>query len=207
MPRTSTAVIQSRSVDTKVRALTRLGRSPLKSSAVNCHKAPDKAAAKRGSYLPKPKVLRIQQRFIAGENKSEIARQEKCDRETVARIVEFREVQEFIAQQQQEFFGLIPDAMAAVRHALRGEKDSTVAYRVLEATGVAPQKGERLQLPDSRPQTGIQRQVEMIANLILEGNKNFGITLSEGTEQALVENSDQCERAETTPLIPLRGTP
>jgi hypothetical protein len=32
-----------------------------------------------------------------------------------------------IAQAQQEFFGLIPDAMAAVRYALRVEKNPTIA--------------------------------------------------------------------------------
>jgi hypothetical protein len=70
---------------------------------------------------------------------------------------------------------------------------------VLEATGVAPQKGERLQLPDSSPQTGIQRQVEMIANLLLEGHENFGISLPKGVEPALAENSEECEDAKISP--------
>jgi hypothetical protein len=173
----------------------------------NRHKSPRKAAKTRGSYLPETKILSIQRRYLSGENKSEIARQEKCDRETVARIVKFPQVQEFIAQQQQEFFGLVPDAMAAVRYALQVEKDSMVALRVLEATGVAPQKGERLQLPDSSPQTGIQRQVEMIANLLLEGHENFGISLPEGIEPALAENSEECEGANTPSPIALGGKP
>jgi hypothetical protein len=83
-----------------------------------------------GFYLLEPKILRIQQRYVAGENKSEIAKKEKVDRGTVARIVRFPEVQNFIAQAQQEFFGLVPDAMAALRHALRVEKNPTIALAV-----------------------------------------------------------------------------
>ena len=185
----------------------------LKRSKTNCRKSLRKTAKARGSYLPEPKVLRIQQRYIAGQNKSEIAREEKCDRETVARIVKFPQVQEFIAQQQQEFFGLVPDAMAAVRYALQVGKDSTVGYRVLEATGVAPRKGERLELLDRTPQSGQQRQIEMIANLLLEGHENFGIALPEGVEQALAENSEGCEGAKNISnqappsLIAPRGKP
>jgi hypothetical protein len=53
------------------------------------------------------KHQRIQQRYTA-KNKSEIAQEEKYDRETVARIMQFPKLQNFIAQAQQEFLDWYP---------------------------------------------------------------------------------------------------
>jgi hypothetical protein len=103
----------------------------LEQSTSNRRKHPRKAA-KRGSYLAEPKVLRIQQRSVAGRGKGEIAREEQVDLGTVARIVQFPEVQNFIAQAQQELVGLIPGAMAAVRYALNVEKNAMIGLTVLE---------------------------------------------------------------------------
>jgi hypothetical protein len=156
-------------------------------SNTNCRKHPGKTAKPRGSYLPEPKILRIQQRYIAGENKSAIAKAEGCDRETVTRIVKFPEVQQFIAQMQQEFFGLVPDAMEAVRHALKVEKNPAVAYRVLEATGVAPHQGQLLQAPTTTtPEDERQeRQIRGMAACILESHRNFGVDLPPDMQRVL----------------------
>src|SRR6202041_1616243 len=110
---------------------------------------------------------------------SEIAKKEKVDRGTVARIVKFPEVQDFIARAQQEFFGLIPDAMAAVRHALRVEKNAMIGLTVLERTGVTAYRGERMQLPETTPQNGYTRQAVMIANVLLEAREHMGVPLPE----------------------------
>src|SRR5271155_4680525 len=150
MPRKSSPIIESDTVQTIVRS----SQARLKPSITNCRKHPRKTTKSRGSYLPEPKILRIQQRYLDGQNKSEIAREEKCDRETVTRIVQFPEVQNFIARAQQEFFGLIPDAMAAVRHALRVENNPTIGLTVLERTGVTAYRGERMQLPETTPENG-----------------------------------------------------
>lgn len=143
----------------------------------------------RGSYLPEAKVLAIQQRYVRGENKSAIAKAEGIDRGTVARIVQFPEVQNFIAQMQQEFFGLVPDAMEAVRYALQVEKDPRVGYRVLEGTGVAPPLGQRLQLPETTLEDGVERQARMMAAVLLESHKNFGVDLPEEFEKAMAKDS------------------
>jgi hypothetical protein len=84
-------------------------------------------------------------------------------------------MQDFIAQAQQEFFGLIPDAMATIRHALQVEKNPTIALAVLERTGVTAYRGERLQLPETTPQNGYTRQAVMIANVLLEGREHMGL--------------------------------
>jgi hypothetical protein len=176
-------------------------------STTNCRKHPRKSAKPRGSYLPEPKVLRIQQLYIAGLNKSEIARKEQCDRETVARIVQFPEVQNFIARMQQQFYGLVPDAMAAVRYALQVTKDPKVGYQVLEATGVAPHQGERLQVPETTSsETGIERQARLVAAVLLTGHTHFGVDLPQNVEEALAKDSREgSEGAKTAqPRLPRR---
>lgn len=181
-------------------------RSQLKRSNTNCRKHPHKSTKERGSYLPAPKILRIQQRYINGQNKSEIAREEKCDRETVARIVQFPEVQNFIAQAQQEFFGLVPDAMAAVRHALRVEKNPTIALAVLERTGVTAYRGERMQLPATPTESGAERQARLIGSVLFEANQQMGVPLGPEIEEALakdVEENVEAANVKRKPATPV----
>jgi len=171
--------------------IVRSKRAHLKQSAQYFRKHPRKTA-KRGSYLPETKILRIQQRYVAGENKSEIAKKEKIDRGTVARIVQFPEVQNFIAQAQQEFFGLIPDAMAAVRHALQVEKDAAIALAVLERTGVTAHRGERMQIPETTAsESGYERQARLIAAVLLEANQQMGVPLGPEIEEALAKDAKE----------------
>jgi hypothetical protein len=190
MPRNTSAV---RSGNPNIQVIVRSERAHLHESAANRRRSHRKTAKTRGSYLPAPKILRIQQRYINGQNRSEIAREEKCDRATVARIVQFPEVQNFIAQMQQEFFGLVPDAMAAVRHALQVGKNPAVGYRILEGTGVAPCQGERLQLPESTAETGYERQARLIASVLLEGHQHMGVELPPEIEEALAKDSRKGE--------------
>jgi len=146
-------------------------------------------------YLPEPKVLRIQQRYVGGENKSEIAKKEKVDRGTVARIVQFPEVQNFIAQAQQEFFELVLDATAALRHALRVEKNPTIALAVLERTGVTAYRGERMQLPATPTESDAERQARLIGSVLFEANQQMGVPLGPEIEEALAKDVE--ETAET----------
>jgi len=190
MQRNTSQSVQLGSLNTRPPEQTRLERS-----TIDCRKHPHKTARARRSYLPEPKILRIQQRYINGQNKSEIAREEKCDRETVARIVQFPEMQNFIAQAQQEFCGLIPDAMAAVRYALQVEKNPTIGLAVLERTGVSAHRGERMQLPETAPQDGYSRQAIMIANVLLEAHEHMGVNLGPEIEKALAKDAQGCAEA------------
>jgi hypothetical protein len=199
MPRNTAAIIHSKKVDTKVQALARSDEAHSESKPTNCREHPRKAIAPRGSYLPKPKILRIQQRYLNGQNKTEIAREEKCDRETVTRVVQFPEVQNFIAQAQQEFFGLIPDAMAAVRHALRVEKNSVIAMTILERTGVTAYRGERMQLSETTvSESGFERQARLVAAVLLEARDRMGVELPPAAEEALAKDAREYAKAAST---------
>jgi hypothetical protein len=196
MSRNSAAIIQSKNVETKVQTPARTAGATLRRQTTNCHKYPRKTTKARGSYLPVPKVLRIQERYLNGQNKTEIAREEKCDRETVARIVQFPEVQNYIAEAQQEFFGLIPDALAAVRHALRVEKNAMIGLTVLERTGVTAYRGERMQLPESTAsESGYERQARLVTAVMLEAREQMGVDLGPDIEKALAKDARECAHA------------
>jgi hypothetical protein len=191
MPRKSSPLLKSENVHTQTFAQTNL-----KQSAQNCHTHPRKAAKTRGSCLPVPKVLRIQQRYLNGQNKTEIAREEECDRETVTRIVQFPEVQNYIAQAQRDFFGLIPDAMKAVRHALRIEKNAMIGLTVLERTGVTAYRGERMQLPETTAsESGFERQARLVASVLLEAHEKLGVDLPEDVTAALEKDARESAEA------------
>src|SRR5580692_10810329 len=164
--------------------------------SANHREQPRKTTKARGSYLPVPKILRIQQRYLNGQNKSEIALEENCDRETVTRIVQFPEVQNFIAQAQQEFFGLIPDALAAVRHALTVEKNPMIGLAILERTGVTAYRGERMQLPaTTASESGYERQAWLVASVMLDAREQMGGSLEPEIEKALAKDARECAHA------------
>ena len=52
---------------------------------------------------PPPQRLRIMQKYVAGESLVQIGREERRDRETVARIVKSEEMQEFVRQMREQF--------------------------------------------------------------------------------------------------------
>jgi hypothetical protein len=165
----------------------------------NCREHPHKTTKTRRSYLPVPKVLRIQQRYLNGQNKTEIAREEKCDRETVTRIVQFPEVQNYIAQAQQEFFGLITGAMAAVRHASRVEKNAMIGLTVLERTGVTAYWGERMRLPETTAsESGYERQARLVASVVFEAHEKLGVDLPEVVTAAFAKDAQESAEAAKT---------
>jgi hypothetical protein len=110
--------------------------------------------------------------------------------------VQFPEVQNYIAQAQQEFFGLITDAMEAVRHALRVEKNPVIAMTVLERTGVTAYRGERMQLPETTAsESGYERQARLVASVLLEGREHMGLDLGPEIETALAKDVEESAEA------------
>ena len=93
------------------------------------------------SYLPAPQIQRIQQRHIAGEKNSAIARAEGCDRHTVARIIKDPEMKAYVAEMKERFNGFAPLALDTVEAGLTTLKDPRLACTVLKAIGVIEPRG------------------------------------------------------------------
>jgi hypothetical protein len=150
------------------------------------------------TIVPPPQSARIMQRFIGGESIRQIAREEQRDRATVTKIVRSDEMQTFVQEMRERFYGLAPDALATIEFALREQRDARIGLEVLRDIGVRPRKGEQLQLPATTPEDGYSRQAILVANVLLESHQNLGIDLPKEVEEALAKDSRECTEAPKT---------
>src|SRR5271155_2205929 len=141
--------------------------------------------------IPAPQIERIKQRHIMGQSQREIARAEGRSRPTIARIVKGEEMQAFVQEMRERFYGLAPDALATIEFALREQKDARIAYEILRDVGVVARKGESLQSPPATPEDGYSRQAIMIANVMLNAYENLGVDLPEDVATALAKDSQE----------------
>jgi hypothetical protein len=102
---------------------------------------PEPAKTPRTS-VPPPQSARIANRFISGQSIREIAREEGRDRETVKRIVQARDIQEYVLLLRAKFFEVGSDAVYAVQHQLRDKKDGRLGVEILKDIGAVPSKRE-----------------------------------------------------------------
>jgi hypothetical protein len=127
------------------------------------------------------------QKFVAGESLVQIGREEHRDRDTVARIVKSDEMQEFIRQMREQFYGLAGDAIEAVRYALQNDRDGRLGFQLLTTMGVIPSEAERFTLTPTQDaedaeEAAVAREVEKLAFLTINRAKIFGQTLPHVTE-------------------------
>jgi len=142
--------------------------------------------------IPRPQIERIKQRHIMGQSQREIARAAGRSRPTIARIVKGEEMQAFVQEMRERFYGLAPDALATIEYALREQKDARIGLEVLRDIGVRPQKGESVQLPATTPtESGYERQLRLIAAVLLEANQQMGVPLGSEIETALARDSQE----------------
>ena len=92
--------------------------------------------------VPPPQSARIAKRYISGQSIRKIAREEHRDRETVKRVVQARDVQEYIVLLRAQFFELGADAVDAVRHQLTEGKDGRMGLEILREVGAVPTNRE-----------------------------------------------------------------
>jgi len=114
-------------------------------SARTSQTQPDPAKKPRTS-VPPPQSARIAQRYISGQSIRKIAREEHRDRETVKRVVQARDVQEYVLLLRAQFFAVGADAVDAVQHQLRDGKDGRLGLEVLRDVGVVPSKRELFEI-------------------------------------------------------------
>jgi len=83
------------------------------------------------------------QRYISGASIRQIAREEQRDRATVTKIVRSDQMQTFVHEMRERFYGLGFDALGAVQHALQIQKDARIGYQLLTDIGVVPSAEEK----------------------------------------------------------------
>jgi hypothetical protein len=102
-----------------------------------------KSTKKPRTVVPPPQSTRIMQRYAGGECIRQIAREEQRDRATVAKIVKSHEMQTYVQELRERFYGLGFDALDAVQHALQVQKNAGIGYRLLTDIGIVPSAEER----------------------------------------------------------------
>ncbi len=189
MPRNTSQAIRLGSASAQ--AMVRSGHSHLERPPKQGYHPEPSVTRMPRSRIPRPQIERIKQRHILGQSQREIARAERRSRPTIARIINGEEMQAFVQEMRERFYALVPDALATIEYALQEQSDARIAYDILRDVGVAPRKGEPLQLPATTPEDGYSRQAVMIANVLLEANQNMGVDLPPGVEEALPKGSQE----------------
>jgi hypothetical protein len=94
--------------------------------------------------IPAPQRIRVMELYALGKNQTQIAREERLNRETIRKIVNGSEMSEFVEQMRAQFRGLSELAIEALRQQLnRGGKEAIeIAWRVLESNGIIPLEGQ-----------------------------------------------------------------
>ena len=153
-------------------------------------------AKKRVSHKPDPLKIRVKARYMAGVSKMQIARAEGIDRATVGAIVREPDVQDHIRALRERYYAVGDAAIDAIIAALTEKKDGHLGQRVLEAMGV-PLKQEANAPPnmDVPGQSGYNYIAWVIANILMEGNKNFGIDIDNPAINKLIEDAHREEEA------------
>jgi len=128
--------------------------------------------------VPEPQRLRIMQKYARGESIVQIAKEERRNRETITKIVRSDEMQAFVRQMREEFYGLAFDAMKSLRLAIQNNDDPRIAYQLLRDTGIIPTEHERDQMArayrDPSALSPFQRTVLGLAAIAEETSRNFG---------------------------------
>ena len=154
-------------------------------------------AKKRRDRVPPPQKLRILQKYAAGQSVLQISREEHRDRQTVARVVKSEEMQQFIQQMREEFFGLAGDAIAAVRYTLQHEKDGKLGLQLLECMGVVPSNEEKLGIrftessSKDTEQAAVARETEKLAFITLNMARTFDQPLPHVVAQTHIHDQPQ----------------
>jgi len=98
---------------------------------------------KNGNRIGVNQRMRIMQKYVVGKTKTDIAKEEGIDRESVRRIVKAPEMDAYVEAKRELWRGLCDDALEVVREKLN-EGDKDVALRILESNGVIPPRGATL---------------------------------------------------------------
>ena len=138
--------------------------------------------------VPPGKILKTQGMLIQGHSQREIARTLHTSGHSVAKVDRRADFPDFIREQQESLFAIAPDALESLHASVK--KDGHLAYTFLKDLGIIPSREDLVTLMDPTPQefaTGQGRVAFLVANILLEGNKNFGTRLPDNVAEALAK--------------------
>jgi hypothetical protein len=142
------------------------------------------------------KILKAQAMAVEGCSQREIGRELHMSGHSVAKIIRSEDFQNFIRQQREQLFAIAPVALDSV-HA-GAATDPHLAYVLLKDLGIIPSREAMLNIAHVEPpapsiEDRRARQIRMIAAVIEERHRVFGIELPDDMKEAL-ENEKEKEK-------------
>lgn len=139
--------------------------------------------------IPMPQRIRVMELYALGKNQTQIAREERLNRETVGKIVRSEDMNEFVEQMRAQFRGLSELAIEALRQNLQanGKEAIEIAWRVLEANGIIPLEGQAVnQIAQDEPteDEAVQKLLSAFGRIAMERAKVFNTPFPELEEAA-----------------------
>jgi hypothetical protein len=150
-----------------------------------------KPAKRIRNRVPPPQRERILQKHVTGKSIKVISEEEGRNRETVSKIVRGPEMQEYLRTMRERLLSLGTDAISAVEHALKEQKDGRLGFQLLASTGVIPSPEERrfLAIPLVETESAVEAEEKRIFGLMfdqaIKQASYFGYRLTEKEEEAV----------------------
>jgi hypothetical protein len=175
--------------------------------ALNRHSAKDlhsaassrKNCAKRKTNLlrvPPTRILQAQALLVQGHSQRSVGRQLHMSEHSVAKITRTEDFQNFLKEQQQRVFGIVPIAVESFRAEVA--TNGILAHTFLKGLGVIPTPeaiAQFLNMATPQTESGEERQARMLAAVLLEGHTNYGIDLPEEFDAAMAKDSQKSQEA------------
>jgi hypothetical protein len=143
------------------------------------------------------KIIKAQTMLIEGYSQREIGRVLHLSPHTVAKVVKTEDFQNFIREQREQLFGIASLALESFR--ALAATDGRLAYIFLKDLGVVPDRNAMLNLAHVEPPPPSKedrdtRQTNVIAAVIQQRHKVFGIELPDDMKAALEKENPDGEK-------------
>jgi hypothetical protein len=141
--------------------------------------------------------------LVEGHSQREIGRTLHMSGHTVAKVVRSEDFARHIKEMQERVFGIVPIAIESFRAEVA--TNGILAHAFLKDLGIIPSPeaiAQFLNTATPQTETGEERQARMLAAVLLEGRKNYGVELPEGFDA--VAKDSESQDAKTSPPKLLR---
>src|ERR1700691_4996662 len=148
--------------------------------------------------VPPGKIIKAQAMLIEGHSQREIGRTLHMSGHTVAKVVKAKDFARHIKEMQERLFAIAPIAIESFRAQV--QTDGYLAFAFLKSVGIIPSPeaiAQFLNAGTSQTESGEARQARMLAAVLLEGRKNYGVELPEGFDAAVARDSQESQDAES----------
>lgn len=157
----------------------------------------------RALRVPPGKTIKAQAMLVEGHSQREIGRTLHMSGHTVAKVVRSEDFARHIKEMQERVFGIVPIAIESFRAEVA--TNGILAHAFLKDLGIIPSPeaiAQFLNTATPQTETGEERQARMLAAVLLEGRKNYGVELPEGFDA--VAKDSESQDAKTSPPKLLR---